>query len=412
MSTTTKEDERVSASNEAETAGGEGQERQQQQQQEEKKREAVEEEEAVYKTKVIQFLGRSTPIVLQNDNGPCPLLAICNVLLLRNSLNLGLDASEVPLQKLLSLVAEKLIDSNSNVQDKEDAYVINQQQNIADAIDLLPRLATGIDVNVQFRKINDFEFTRECAIFDLFDIGLYHGWIVDPQDTDTASAIGSKSYNTLMGELVAFDAIKSTGEDKNVLEDDSVDFAAATTAALGVPSPCLSREGSGHIESSGAGTHVHPLVARTGVGSEESQQLDLFALKQSSSVITFKDFGLNSNVSSTVNALSSNMNAVDKMDQTVSNDSEEVVVSGDPMENIRADILIPNQDPSFQPVDNECSDGCNTYKRLSIASKEDTAVTETFTEDLLSLQMPNKNTDNPVDCDSVVFPVRAITCAE
>lgn len=31
----------------------------------------------LHKTKAIQFLGRTTPIVLQNDNGPCPLLAIC-----------------------------------------------------------------------------------------------------------------------------------------------------------------------------------------------------------------------------------------------------------------------------------------------------------------------------------------------
>ncbi|KAJ9537010.1 hypothetical protein OSB04_029743 [Centaurea solstitialis] len=28
--------------------------------------------EMMYKMKVIQFLGRVTPIVLQNDNGPCP----------------------------------------------------------------------------------------------------------------------------------------------------------------------------------------------------------------------------------------------------------------------------------------------------------------------------------------------------
>lgn len=28
---------------------------------------------------------------------------------------------------------------------------------------------------------DDFEFTPECAIFDLLDIPLYHGWIVDPQ---------------------------------------------------------------------------------------------------------------------------------------------------------------------------------------------------------------------------------------
>lgn len=93
------------------------------------------------------------------------------------------------------------------MKNKDEGYAENQQQNIADAIDLLPRLATGIDVNIKFRRLNsfsppvpcgyylfltlinmqemcridDFEFTRECAIFDLLDIPLYHGWIVDPQ---------------------------------------------------------------------------------------------------------------------------------------------------------------------------------------------------------------------------------------
>ncbi|KAF9689407.1 hypothetical protein SADUNF_Sadunf01G0089100 [Salix dunnii] len=208
-----------------------------------------EEKECLHKTKKIQFLGRTTPIVLQNDNGPCPLLAICNVLLLKNNLNLSPDSDEVSQEKLLSLVAERLIDSNSNVNNKDAGYVENQQQNIADAIDLLPRLATGIDVNLKFRRIDDFEFTRECAIFDLLDIPLYHGWIVDPQDYDTANAIGSKSYNTIMGELVALetrnmeDESKNvTGEDfKNKTEEDCVDFVAATTATLGVPSPCLSK---------------------------------------------------------------------------------------------------------------------------------------------------------------------------
>lgn len=30
-------------------------------------------------------------------------------------------------------------------------------------------------------RISDFEFTPECAIFDLLDIPLYHGWIVDSE---------------------------------------------------------------------------------------------------------------------------------------------------------------------------------------------------------------------------------------
>ncbi|KAE9446193.1 hypothetical protein C3L33_21910, partial [Rhododendron williamsianum] len=106
---------------------------------------------------------------------------IGNVLLLKNNLSLSPDITEVSQEKLLSLVAERLIDSNSNVNSKDAEYAQNQQQNIADAIDLLPRLATGIDVNIKFLRIHDFEFTPECAIFDLLDIPLYHGWIVDPQ---------------------------------------------------------------------------------------------------------------------------------------------------------------------------------------------------------------------------------------
>lgn len=217
---------------------------QQQQQQHQLQPPNATEKECIHKTKLIQFLGRSTPIVLQNDNGPCPLLAICNILLLRNSLNLSPDTAEVSQEKLLSLVAERLIDSNSNINNKDAGYVENQQQNIADAIDLLPRLATGIDVNIKFRRIDDFEFTRECAIFDLLDIPLYHGWIVDPQDHVLAFAIGSKSYNALMGELVALETRMMDQEHKEDSGEDCVDFAAAATAALGVPSPSLSKVSS------------------------------------------------------------------------------------------------------------------------------------------------------------------------
>ncbi|PWA72784.1 hypothetical protein CTI12_AA267630 [Artemisia annua] len=184
--------------------------------------------EMMHKTKLIQFFGRTTPIILQNDNGPCPLLAICNILLLRNNLSLSSEVAEVSQEKLLSLVAERLIDSNSNVENKSAEYVENQQQNIADAIDLLPRLATGIDVNIKFTRIDDFEFTRECAIFDLLDIPLYHGWIVDPQDLDTSKAIGSKSYNTLMGELVALETQYMASVSEKNPKEDYVDSVAST----------------------------------------------------------------------------------------------------------------------------------------------------------------------------------------
>ncbi|XP_057811898.1 uncharacterized protein LOC131026143 [Salvia miltiorrhiza] len=233
--------------------------------------ESKREKEMVHKTKVIQFLGRTAPIILQNDNGPCPLLAICNVLSLKNNLNLSPDIPEVSQEKLLSLVAERLIDSNTNIDNKEAGYVENQLQNIADAIDLLPRLTTGIDVNLKFRRIDDFEFTPECAIYDLLDIPLYHGWIVDPQDHETADAIGSKSYNTLMGELVSLEAKSITSDEKKNSEDDSVDFVAATTAALGIPSPSLSR---------GQSFNDSPQQARKGDIEEEEELLRALRLSE------------------------------------------------------------------------------------------------------------------------------------
>nr|GMD98197.1 ubiquitin carboxyl-terminal hydrolase MINDY-2 [Ipomoea batatas] len=260
---------------------------------------ATKEKEMVHKTKVIQFLGRTTPIILQNDNGPCPLLAICNVLLLKNNLNLSPDVPEVSQEKLLSLVAERLIDSNSNVNDKDAGYVENQQQNIADAIDLLPRLATGIDVNIKFKRIDDFEFTRECAIFDLLDIPLYHGWIVDPQDHDTANAIGLKSYNTLMGELVALETEQMESEHKKSAEDDVIDFAAATTAALGVPSPSLSRGRS--FDDSPVSVSDHHRKARKGDLEEEEELMRVLKLSE-----------VDSPASSTVDVLADGPNSINE----------------------------------------------------------------------------------------------------
>jgi hypothetical protein len=47
---------------------------------------------------------------------PAVFVSAGNVLLLKNVISLNPDASEVSQQKLLSLVAERLIDSNSAVE--------------------------------------------------------------------------------------------------------------------------------------------------------------------------------------------------------------------------------------------------------------------------------------------------------
>ena len=87
--------------------------------------------------------------------------------------------------RLISLVAGYLLDSNSEERLARSGatpeYRANLHKNIADTIGMLPKLCTGVDVNVQFYNIRAFEFTNEVAVFDLLDMSLVHGWLVDPQ---------------------------------------------------------------------------------------------------------------------------------------------------------------------------------------------------------------------------------------
>ena len=52
-------------------------------------------------------------------------------------------------------------------------------------------------------RVADFEFTPECVVFDLLNIHLYHGWLVDPQNIEYKKAIGGQSYNQLVERIIA-----------------------------------------------------------------------------------------------------------------------------------------------------------------------------------------------------------------
>ena len=89
----------------------------------------------------------------------------------------------------MSLVAGHLLDANDEQKVGKglpEEYKANLRKNVADAISILSKLTTGIDVNVQFHDLKGFEFTDEIAIFDLLDISLVHGWLVDPQVIEPA----------------------------------------------------------------------------------------------------------------------------------------------------------------------------------------------------------------------------------
>ena len=200
-----------------------------------------------FKVKRIDFLGAKRAIVCQNENGPCPLIGIVNVLLLRNAVTLqgAPDRPEVSAQELMSLVAARILDENARQEndsskgdfeamDAEQAEAMrqNQEQNVSDAMAALPSLATGLDVNVRFRHALDFEFTAELAIFDLLDVTLCHAWVADPaHHPEAAAAIGARGYNQLMERVIELTCAAEEAERNHAasVERDSV---AASVGAI------------------------------------------------------------------------------------------------------------------------------------------------------------------------------------
>ena len=51
-------------------------------------------------------------------------------------------------------------------------------------------------------SVSGFEFTSESGLFDLLDVQLYHGWLVDPQEAEISEVIGHHSYNQLVEMIV------------------------------------------------------------------------------------------------------------------------------------------------------------------------------------------------------------------
>lgn len=145
---------------------------------------------------------RRCPIITQNVNGPCPLLGMVNVLLLRGKMSLPAEDSEVvSSEQLLEMLAD-LVLSSATSSLANSASRLDLEHNMNDAIALLPKLQTGLDVNVKFSGVTHFEYTDTCVLFDLLNISLYHGWLTDPQGKEVWEAVGTLSYNQLVEKII------------------------------------------------------------------------------------------------------------------------------------------------------------------------------------------------------------------
>jgi len=156
-----------------------------------------------YPIKTIRFLGSSRRILMQTKNGPCPLLAIANALLLRNQVRVADDAKYVTLADLLQIITNLVLDVNANSggESRSSGGSAAFRGNFDGCLNVLPKLHHGMDINVQFKAVDAFEFTQELGIFDLMDIRLLHGWLVSHQDTEMYDLLKGESYNTLVERI-------------------------------------------------------------------------------------------------------------------------------------------------------------------------------------------------------------------
>ncbi|XP_057898760.1 ubiquitin carboxyl-terminal hydrolase MINDY-1 isoform X2 [Melospiza georgiana] len=153
-----------------------------------------------YFVKWILWKGQRTALVTQGENGPCPLLAIINILLLQWKVKLPPQTEVVTAEELMAHLGNCILATQPK--DTSEGLQLNFQQNISDTMTVLPKLSTGLDVNVRFTGVSDFEYTPECIVFDLLNIPLYHGWLVDPQSPEQVQAVGKLSYNQLVEKII------------------------------------------------------------------------------------------------------------------------------------------------------------------------------------------------------------------
>jgi hypothetical protein len=167
----------------------------------------------------LSFLSQQNPnchILLQNENGPCPLLAAANGLLLRGTLEFPahcLTHGVASLEDVTNMLGNQALASD----DSESKFHIDE------LLDWIPKFQHGMDVNLGFCEVDQYEYTAQLTAWDMFRIRLVHGWLVDPEAAE-AEVIQKRTYNVLVEKIInAREAAAELGE----LEKEPLDEKTA-----------------------------------------------------------------------------------------------------------------------------------------------------------------------------------------
>jgi len=194
-------------------------------------------EENLYKLKVIEkrseYEGaiQQKNIITQNINGPCPLLALCNILILRGDILIPLKKKEITYEEIIDILGDYIArhtgnldnnnsisnDTNNNSNDNDN----NSECNFQDVLDIIPTLKKGLDINVKFDSVLSFEPSPAFTVFKYFNIKLVHGWTVDPEDKETYKIIVKEcgNYNKVVEKIIESDSANNSRNNLNASQD-------------------------------------------------------------------------------------------------------------------------------------------------------------------------------------------------
>lgn len=146
----------------------------------------------------MRYQNSDRKILLQNENGPCPLLAAANALLLKGVISLpseSIRSGVASTDDVVNILAERALLMCAN-QDTDNHH-------LHELLTLFPNLQYGMDVNPKFTAgPTGVEYTSNLTAFDMLNVDLVHGWLLDPQDEQTFELVGSKTYNELIEIVV------------------------------------------------------------------------------------------------------------------------------------------------------------------------------------------------------------------
>eukprot|EP00331_Platyophrya_macrostoma_P011090 CAMPEP_0176410542 /NCGR_PEP_ID=MMETSP0127-20121128/3114_1 /TAXON_ID=938130 /ORGANISM="Platyophrya macrostoma, Strain WH" /LENGTH=404 /DNA_ID=CAMNT_0017790049 /DNA_START=138 /DNA_END=1352 /DNA_ORIENTATION=- len=156
-------------------------------------------------TRKAQYKYRDVTLLQQDSNGPCPLIAVTNALILKGHVRLPSQphSSCIPIATVEDVVKTFLNTSQRSLFPENEHF----QFSIDCAIRLLPKLRNGLDVNPKFDNIDAFEATDETSLFDACRLRLVHGLMMDEAgDAALKLEVGKASYNTMICKMTELEA--------------------------------------------------------------------------------------------------------------------------------------------------------------------------------------------------------------